>query len=697
MKKYIFLFTLISSIIQVSAQTVIDRTTAPVPGAARKPEIASYESFTLKNGLKVFVVENHKLPRITMRLILDRDPIAEGTKAGYVQIAGDLIGAGTKSKTKAELDEAIDFMGAGFSTSSSSITANGLSKYTDKLLSIFSDVLLNPKFSESEFSKLKAQMISGIKSSEDNADAMSQKLTQASIYGLEHPYGEVLTEATVNSIKLEDCKSYWETYFRPNIGYMIIIGDITLEDAKKKINTTFKKWKKKPVPKASFKKTSLPKSSRVLLVNKPSAVQSLIWIGNVINLTPGHPDIEPLRIANKILGGGMSGRLFINIREDKGYTYGAYSNFGVDRLNSTFSASAKVRNEVTDSAIAEFLNEYEKITTEQVTELELKSAKSSLSGSFGRSLESPSSAASFALNIARYNLDSDYYNDYLNRIQNVTVEDVLRVAKKYISTDKTTIAVVGKAQDISSKLEAFGKIEYYDAFAQPTEEPEFLFAPKNITLKGVLSNYYKALGGLEQLKKLRAIYQESSIEIPGAPQKLSVIRAKMIPNNVLEKQTMGSMTISKTLYKDGKAEKSGMRGSGPVEGVELQELINQAKYVVGKVGWMDRLENFSFDGQTLINGKKVYQISETVGGVGGDVESKKIHYFEVGSGLIYQSIENQESPQGNVSITSTVMEWEEINGIQFEKVIETSAGPQKFKITVDSILLDEDVKESVFK
>ena len=697
MKKYIFLFTLIFSILQISAQKVIDRTTAPVPSAARTPEIASYESFTLKNGLKVFVVENHKLPRITMRLILDRDPIVEGNKAGYVQIAGDLIGAGTKSKTKAELDEAIDFMGAGFSTSSSSITANGLSKYTDKLLSIFSDVLLNPRFSESEFSKLKGQMISGIKSSEDNADAMSQKLTQASIYGLEHPYGEVLTEATVNSIKLEDCKSYWETYFRPNIGYMVIIGDIALEDAKKKISKTFKKWKKKPVPKASYKKTTLPKSSRVLLVNKPSAVQSLIWIGNVINLTPGHPDIEPLRIANKILGGGASGRLFINIREDKGYTYGAYSNFGVDRLNSTFSASAKVRNEVTDSAIVEFLNEYEKITTEKVTELELKAAKSSLSGSFGRSLESPSSAASFALNIARYNLDFDYYNNYLNRIQNVTAEDVLRVAKKYISTEKTTIAVIGKAQDISSKLEAFGNIEYHDAFAQPTSKPEFLFTPENTTLKDVLSNYYEALGGLEKLKKLRAIYQESSIEIPGAPQKLSVIRAKMVPNRVLEKQTMGSMTISKTLYNNGKAEKSGMRGSGPVEGLELQELINQAKYVVGKVGWMDRLENFSFDGQTLISGKEVYQISETVGGIGGDVESKKIHYFDVASGLIYQSIENQESPQGNISITSTVLEWEEINGIKFEKIIETSAGPQKFKITVDSTLLDNDVKESVFK
>ncbi len=697
MKKYIFLFTLIFFSLQISAQAVIDRTKAPIPGTARTPEIASYESFTLKNGLKVFVVENHKLPRITMRLILDRDPIIEGNKAGYVQIAGDLIGSGTKSKTKAEIDEAIDFMGASFSTSSSSITANGLSKYTDKLLSIFSDVLLNPRFSESEFTKIKAQMISGIKSSEDNADAISQKLTQASIYGLKHPYGEVLTEATVNSIKLEDCISYWETYFRPNIGYMIIIGDITLEDAKKKTSKAFKKWKKKIVPEANYNKTSLPNSSRVLLVNKPSAVQSLIWIGNVINLTPGHPDIEPLRIANKILGGGMSGRLFINIREDKGYTYGAYSNFGIDRLNSTFSASAKVRNEVTDSAIVEFLNEYEKITTEPVTEEDLKAAKSSLSGSFGRSLESPSSAASFALNIARYNLDSDYYNDYLNRIQNVTVEDVLRVAKKYISTDKTTIAVVGKAQDISSKLTAFGNIEYYDAFAQPTEEPEFLFIPENITLKDVLSSYYKALGGLEKLKKLRAISQESSIEIPGAPQKLSILRAKMTPDKVLEKQTMGSMTISKTLYDNGKAEKSGMRGSGPVEGLELQELKNQAKYVVGKVGWMDRLENFSFDGQTLISGKEVYQISETVSGIGGDVKSKKIHYFDVASGLLYQSIENQESPQGNISITTTIREWEEINGIKFEKIIETTAGPQKFKITLDSTLLDGDVKESIFK
>ena len=171
----------------------------------------------------------------------------------------------------------------------------------------------------------------------------------------------------------------------------------------------------------------------------------------------------------------------------------------------------------------------------------------------------------------------------------------------------------------------------------------------------------------------------------------------MAPNKVLEKQTMGSMTISKTLYNNGKAEKSGMRGSGPVEGLELQELINQAKYVVGKVGWMDRLENFSFDGQTLIDGKEVYQISETVGGIGGDVESKKIHYFDVKSGLLYQSIENQESPQGNISITSTVLDWEEINGIKFEKIIETSAGPQKFKITVDSTLLDDDVKESVFK
>ena len=167
MKKSIYSLALLFAAYSLTGQVSIDRSSAPEAGPARTPTIASYESFELKNGLKVFVVEDHKLPRITMSLTFDRDPILEGDNAGYTSIAGDLIGAGTKSRTKAQLDEEVDFMGANFSTSASSIRAGGLSKYTDDLLNIFSDVLLNPSFPEEEFKKLKSQMITALKSNSD--------------------------------------------------------------------------------------------------------------------------------------------------------------------------------------------------------------------------------------------------------------------------------------------------------------------------------------------------------------------------------------------------------------------------------------------------------------------------------------------------------------------------------------------------
>ena len=197
MKKSIYSFLLLFTAYSLTGQVSIDRSNAPEAGPARTPKIAAYDSFELNNGLKVFVVEDHKLPRITMSLILDRDPIMEGNKAGYTSMAGDIIGSGTDSRTKAQLDEEIDFMGANFSSSASSIRAGGLSKYTDDILDIFSDVLLNPSFPEEEFKKLKSQMTSGVKANSENVDAISSNLTGVSIYGLEHPYGEVMTEATV--------------------------------------------------------------------------------------------------------------------------------------------------------------------------------------------------------------------------------------------------------------------------------------------------------------------------------------------------------------------------------------------------------------------------------------------------------------------------------------------------------------------
>ena len=687
MKKNIYSLIAVVVAFSLTAQTTIDRSTAPSPGPARVPTIASYESFELKNGLKVFVVEDHKLPRISMSLILDRDPIVEGEKAGYVAIAGDLLGSGTTTRTKAQFDEEVDFMGARFSTSASSMNVGGLSKYTDDLVEIMSDVLLNPSFETEEFEKLKSQMTSGLKANADDPDAIAGNLRGATLYGLEHPYGEVMTESTVEAVTLEDCKNYFSSYFRPNIAYMVVIGDITVKDAKKKLSKALKGWKASDVPAHDYEKTSVPSAGRIVMVDKPSAVQSVVWLGNVIDLPQGHPDIEPLRIANQILGGGMSGRLFTNLREDKAFTYGAYSSFGIDELNSTFGASAKVRNEVTDSAIVEFLMEIGRMRTESVTEEDLIAAKASLSGAFGRSLESTSSAANFALNIARYGLPSDYYNNYLARLEAVTAEDVMRVSNQYMKTDNLTISVVGKAQDVAAGLAAFGEVEYYDAEGMPTDAPTFLFMPEGITLETVFAKYYEAMGGVDVLSSLKAMDMKAHLEIPGMPGQLKMRTAKITPNKFMMEQSMQGMTVMKMTYVDGVGKQSGMQGEKELEGEELEDLKKQASFVVDELAWMQDLESFTFDGQTLMDGKAVYQVSE----------GEKTRYFEVETGLFYKSTETTETPEGDMAVSMTVEEWGEYNGIKMPKVSKQSAGQQTFTIIVDSVEFGDDVKAKLFK
>jgi len=675
MRKLLYSIIGLFTAVTLTAQVTIDRTTAPEPAPARSIELGSAAQFELKNGLKVFVVENHKLPRISMSLILDRDPIVEGAKAGYVSIAGDMIGAGTTSRTKAVLDEEVDFMGANFGTSASSIRVGGLSKYTDQLVDILSDVLLNPTFPQEEFDKLKAQMLSGLQANADDPDAISGNLRGATIYGLEHPFGEVMTEASVEAITVEDCKSYFDAYFRPNIAYMVIIGDITAKDAQKKLKKALKKWAPADVPNHEYAKTEVPTAQRVVMVDKPSAVQSVVWLGNVIDLPHGHPDIEPLRVANQILGGGMSGRLFTNLREDKAFTYGAYSNFGVSELNATFGASAKVRNEVTDSAITEFLNEIVRMRTASVSADDLVAAKASLSGSFGRSLESPASAANFALNIARYDLPADYYNNYLARLDAVTAEDVLRVSNQYMDADHLTITVVGKAQDVAGKLSAFGAVEYFNANGASTDAPTFLFTPEGVTKESVVDAFFNAIGGAEAFQNIKELEQEMSLVAPEMPGAVGMYTKKIVPSYYVTEQSMQGMTLMKVEYKDGQANSSGMRGNATLEGEELASTAKEAKYVISELEWLEDMSAITFDGQTLMGGKDVYQITD------GDA----VHYFDVATGLLHMSTETTEGPEGDVTVTTVYDSWQEVDGLTFVKSISQSAGPQSFTVTVDKV------------
>ena len=405
------------------AQT-LDRSQRPKPGPAPEIKMGKTETFTLPNGLKVFVVENHKLPTVSMSIQLDIRQELQGSMAGYADFVGELLSSGTKTRSKDKLNEEIDFVGATISANAEGAYAYGLKKNQAKMMEILSDMILNSDFKQDELDKLKTQTLSGLETNKTDPDAMMSNVEKVLNYTTNHPYGEVETEESVKAVTLERCKKYYETYFRPNVAYMAIVGDITPAEAKALVAKYFGSWVKKEVPVAMYSQPEAPLSPKVAFVPRDAAVQSVISITRPLDLKPGAPDEFAAKVANTILGGGSQGRLFLNLREKHAWTYGSYSSLNTDILVGSFSAEAKARNPVSDSSVAEIIAEMNRLQTEEVDKESLQNTLNYIGGNFAISLESPQRIAQLAINIDRLKLPANYYQNYLKNLNAVTAADV---------------------------------------------------------------------------------------------------------------------------------------------------------------------------------------------------------------------------------------------------------------------------------
>jgi zinc protease len=460
MKKLVIL---ILAFLQLPCFSQIDRSRAPEPGPAPVIAIGDYELFEMENGLKVILVEDHKIPKVTYSLFMDYDPILENEKTGYVAFAGELIGTATQNRTKDQIDEEIDFIGAGLSVSSGSVYASALKKHNEKLLEVMSDIVLNAIFNENELKKIKKQTLSSIEAGKKDPASISAVVTSKVLYGEEHPYGEKITEENVANITLEDCENFYKKYWKPNISYMVIVGDMKKNEAEETMKTYFADWEPDEVPNHDYDLPKPPSQNNFVLVDRDNSVQSVIKVGYPIDFKPGATDYIQTKVMNMVLGGGPY-RLFDNLREKHGYTYGAYSKISTDEYAGKFIASTDVGNEVTDSAVIQILYEMRRIHDELISEEELERVKNNISGSFALALEKPRTVAQFALNIEKYNLPKDYYKNYLKRLDEITVYDVKSAAEKYMHPESTNIVIVGKASEIADKLillDPDSQLEYY--------------------------------------------------------------------------------------------------------------------------------------------------------------------------------------------------------------------------------------------
>lgn len=684
MNKHIIIIVLLLLTFPALAQ--LDRSKKPEPGPAPQINLGEAETFTLPNGMKVFVVENNKLPRVSFSLVLDNDPILEKEKAGYVSMAGELLRSGTKSKTKAELDEAVDFLGASLSTYASGAYASSLSKHADKIMALMAEVVLQPSFPEDELEKLKKQTLSALAANKDDANVIASEVAQVLRFGKDHPYGEIVTEETVENIDIEDIKEYYRTYFRPNNAYFAVVGDIKKKDAEKLVKKYFGKWEKSNVPTATYPTPQPPKETVVALVDRPNAVQSVVTVTYPLELKPGHPDVIKSAVMNQVLGGSFSSRLNMNLREKHGYTYGANSAISSDKLVGSFRASASVRNEVTDSAIVQFLHELDNIKKQNVTEDELQNVKNYMSGSFGRSLENPATIANFAINIDRYNLPKDYYVNYLKNIEAVTLEDVHQMAEKYISPEHAYIVVVGKGSEVEDRIKHFGKLQHYDLYGNPYTPEKASELPLGLTADKVIEQYINALGGKENLLKVKDIRMNLTTSIQGA--NVEILQVTRSPNLYMSEVKMGGNILQKEVYNGESLVVYQMGQKVPV----TQEQVKEAAY---KAVVFPELEYEKWGAQTnLIGVEKVEGIDAYVLEVILPPGVKSTQYYSTETGLKIKEILEMDTPQGKMQQNVTFSDYQEKDGVKYP--MKLSMSPPGISATVQSLETNTNPDKKLF-
>lgn len=681
----IFLGLMALLFVTASATAQDFRAQAPKAGPAPKIELGDFQDFKLDNGLQVILVENHKLPRVSYQLFIDVPPHMEGKYAGTSGMMGGMLRRATSEMNKEEIDEAIDFIGANLSTSGNGAFASTISKYKEQMMEMMGKVVLDARFPQEEFDKVKDDAQAGLKASLSNPDAIAGRVRSVLTYGTDHPYGEITTEESLSNVTLDVVKEYYNTYFVPNRSYLILVGDLSRKEAEAMAKKTFGSWQKKEVPTPTFDMPTRPEGVVVSFVPRAGSVQSIINVGHPVELKPGSKEDIRATLVNSVLGSGFNGRLFKNLREDKAYTYGAYSSLNENRLVGSFNASTSVRNEVTDSAVTELLLEIATISREKVSEEELSRTKKQRIGSFGRALESPQRIASYALNTIRFGLDRDFYAKYLQKVDASSANDLLEVSRDLMGTENTNIIVVGD-KSVADKLARFatsGKVNYLDVNGQPVDMAA-MAAPTDLTAKSVLMKYVDAIGGKAAIDKIKNYSMMMEASVQGQTMSQTVV--KQDGDKFSSQMTMMGMVMADQRYNNGKA-KLMQQGQTAPSSPELDAAFKEEAALFPVVDLLDNVEAVSVSGTEMVDGKKTVVLD--VAGASGTSQ----HYFDLETGLQVRMIKSQ----GPQKVTYEIGNYQDMSGVMVPGTIAlTGLAPFPIEMKLTKAEANVEIDQALF-
>ena len=698
MKKLSFIIAALVLFQTGFAQNKIDRSKQPTPGPAPAITFKEPVIFTLPNGMTVLVVENHKLPRVSASLRIDAGPILEGQKAGIMQLMGDMLGEGTTTLSKASFDKQVDFIGANVGFNSSGGGASALTRYFEKAFSLMADGIKNPAFPAASFDKLKSITITGLKSEEKSAATIAARVNRALSFGKTTALGEFTTEQTVKALTLEDVKTAYSNYITPSRSYLTFVGDITPATARTLATKFFGSWTGKKLALPSMPLVQNPAKTEIDFIDLPSAVQGELNLGNLVNNSMNNRDYHALLLTNQILGGGAESKLFMNLREKRGFTYGSYSSIGSGRFQSLFNANAAVRSDKVDSAAEAMIQELLNMRDGNITAEELAVAKAKYNGSFALGMEDPARTATYATNILINALPKDFYTTYLQKINAVTIDDIKRVSRQYLNESNARIVIVGNGEKIIPKLMRLGyPIKKFDRFADPVIEKP---ADKNVEQTGkttdnisaaeIVKSYLRAIGGEEEVKKINTLAATIGLDMMG--RSFEGIEKKMNPNMQMMELKMGSMVVMKSVF-DGKA---GFQQQGPQKKELNEKEVKEAQDEKGVIPQLYYITSADYKTDYLGTGKvedeDTYRLKVVM-----PSGKTSIQEYGVKSGLLLK--EESTSVQGDAEIPVTVeyKNYKKTGNVLFPMEIIRTMGGQEIPFKYKEIKINEGVSAADFK
>lgn len=474
----------------------IDIHKKPDPLPVKDFAFPSYTQKILKNGLKVYIVEDHEQPTVNMELQILGGNLADGDKPGVAQMVADLLTKGTKKRSALQIAQSLDGVAAGVTASSTvgmfSVRGDALKKHLPLLMDVFSDIVLNPAFPQEEFDKVVPQIIANIKSEKSSSTSVAAAMSRKIAYGYNHAYARERTEESLTSLKISDLKKYHETYFKPGTAIIAIVGDVNAAEMIPMLEKAFAGWKKGKAPAVNVPPAQ-PMSQGVYFIERPGAVQStLMTVNSTVPFK--HPDYEALRMNANMLGGSFGGRLFKTLRETHSYTYtpGAFMS-GAKHMNR-FACIADVRNSVTDSALDVTLRELKRLSSETVPDEELTNMKRYIVGQYLLAYESAETIANQLLYADYTETSIDEVKKAPQKIMALSPVQLQNVAKKYLLPEQTSLVVVG-SREVLPKIQRFGKVYEYDLDLQSAEDAKNKIQKVSISVDDLLAKHKTALGG----------------------------------------------------------------------------------------------------------------------------------------------------------------------------------------------------------